>query len=820
MGTMKATISKGIGDAVIRFRIPILVLSFLLTIVFCYGITKIDFRVKLEDMLPPTSPFVKLDQKFGEMFGSYDFFSVQLSVKTGEIFEYDNLTALKSLTDDIYFLPDVKRSLVWSLSLNKVKEIRGSGGNLYVNAFMWPHVPKTKDGLDKLKRAVLTSDIYAGKLISTDNKAALITGYVKKDHDSNRFFQSLLELRNKYQKENPNIEIKMIGRPVLMGWIYHHFPEMFVIFGVTIVMIMAVLSISFRSLQGLAVPLFVGVLSSVWGLGIIGLLGINLNPLMVVLPFLIGSRSLSHAVQITSRYLEEYSRSKDERQATYITVEHMFLANASAIASDIAGFMTLTLASILLIQDIGISMTLWMLGVFFTTAILTPLICMSLPPISEKRMEQLRKIGSRDGDIIDRLLIAITRFSITKQMRLPIVLGMVIIIAAGLKLASMAQFGDLSPGSPILWPDSEYNVSSEEINKRFEKAGSDKFQLFIEGVKEKSILSNEALTLQVRLDNFYRDTFPGKYAGADTVDSIIKTLNTELHEGDVAWAAIPSSPAMIGTCLGFYLNKLNAHDFDSYADAKLKHANLTFYFKDHMPDTVNAVVDKTKAFLEKQALACKMLCKPTAAVDTTQGAVMKLDFLPDAEIKMCGGNIGIEYAKNHELERVHYHIIFGVLLLIFILCISTFRSIVAGIFLIIPLIASNAIALSYMYLKGIGTSINTLPVITVGLGVGIDFGIYLYSRYQEEYKSCKELDKAVAVGNATAGKGVLFTAITLILPVSLWYFMSGIKFQGEMGLFLAILLTVNLISCLIFHPAITTLIKPKFIIKPRDAEAT
>jgi uncharacterized protein len=704
---------------------------------------------------------------------------------------------------------------LWSLSLNKVKEIRGSGGNFYVNAFMWPHVPKTKEGLEKLKRAVLTSDIYAGKLISKDNKAALITGYVKENYDSKRFFKSLHDIKDKYQKDNVNIEIKMIGQPVLMGWIYNHFPDMFLIFGVTIVMIMAILSISFRSLQGLAVPLFIGALSTIWGLGIIGLLGINLNPLMVVLPFLIGSRSLSHSVQITSRYLEEYARSGNSKDATLITVENMFLANASAIATEIAGFMTLTLASIVLIQDVGISMTLWMIGVFFTTAILTPLICMYMPPLSEKRLEKIRNVGSSKGDIIDRMLIGITGFAMNKQSRVIIVIAMFAIIAGGIKVALHVQFGDLSPGSPILWPDSEYNVASDEINKRFEKAGSDKFQLFIEGKEPKTILSSEALSLQIQLNNFYKDTFPDTYAGSDTIDSIIKTLNKELHEGDAAWASIPATPAMVGTCLGFYLTKLNAHDFDSYADAQLQNANMTFYFKNHMPDTVTAVVDKTKEYLEKQAVACKILCKPDAQVDSQDGPV-KLDFLPGAEIKMCGGNIGIEYAKNHELERVHYQIIGGVLLLIFVLCVCTFRSLVAGTLLTIPLLASNAIAMSYMYFKGIGTSVNTLPVITVGLGVGIDFGIYLYSRYQEEYAQCGDLEKAVAVGNATAGKGVLFTAITVIFPLALWYFMSGIKFQGEMGLFLSILLTVNLVSCLVFHPAITTLIKPKFILKSSE----
>jgi predicted RND superfamily exporter protein len=190
---------------------------------------------------------------------------------------------------------------------------------------------------------------------------------------------------------------------------------------------------------------------------------------------------------------------------------------------------------------------------------------------------------------------------------------------------------------------------------------------------------------------------------------------------------------------------------------------------------------------------------------------LDIDVSPFGEFRIAGGEIGVGHAINKEIEEVHYIIIFGVLILIFIICTFSFKSFLGGAILIIPLIGSNAIAFSYMVIKGIGLTTNTLPVICVGLGIGVDFGIYLYTRFQEEYKNTNDYDKAILAGCATAGKGVVHTALTMVVPLYLWYFISSIRFQGEMGLFLAIILTVNLMAVMFFHPAIVSKLKPKFI---------
>ena len=795
---LKTAFEQKVADGVLKFRWLIVAVTVIVTGIFIYGFSILNFKITLEDMLPPANPFVKLNAEFGHRFGGLTYFAVEVGVEEGDMFTPERLQTLVEITDDIYFLDTVRRDLVWSITMNKAKEIKGLTGNVFINAFMWPHPPDTIAGCRDLKARLLASPMFAGRLITTDGKYALITGNVKEDASEKEFFEKVLEIKNKFEGKE-GMSIKMIGRPVLMGWIYHFMPDMIIIFGASLLVILGVLSISFRSLQGLVVPFFIGLLSTVWGLGFMGLVGMNLNPLMIVLPFAVGIRAISHTVQITSRFLEEYARGEDKEEAARITVGSMFIPNISAIASDCAGFMFLVAVKITIVQQIAVAITFWMFSIFFATAIFTPLFCMFLPKPSKKRMEAIKRswqtvapTSDGGGDIVDKAILLSTRFFMGVGRPLAIV-GIAVVIIFGAFMSEKLRSGDLAPGSPVLYPDSEYNIACDSINQKFENAGTDVLQIYFDGAG-KTNTAFHPLVMQAaeRLHNVFLEKFPDTYSGWDGVVPIVKKMNVEMHEGDVKWDFVPDNPQLLGTVLSIYLAKLIPTDFNKYTDAATHSTgNTNYFFKNHMPETVDGAIDTAREFFDK----------------------LDIDISPLGAFKVAGGEIGIGYAINHEIESVHYVIIFGVLFLIFVICAFSFRSLVAGGLLIIPLVASNAVAFSYMVIKGVGLTINTLPVISVGLGIGVDFGVYLYSRFQEEYKNFGEYDAAILTGCVTAGKGVVYTALTMVVPLYLWYFVSGIRFQGEMGLFLAIILSMNLLAVMFFHPAIISKLKPKFITK-------
>ena len=198
---LKTAFEQKVADSVLKFRWLIVAVTVIVTGIFIYGFSILNFKITLEDMLPPANPFVKLNAEFGHKFGGLTYFAVEVGVEDGDMFTPERLQTLVEVTDDIYFLDTVRRDLVWSITMNKAKEIKGLTGNIFINAFMWPHPPNTIAGCKKLKARLLASPIFAGRLITTDGKHALITGNVKEGSSEKESV-----LKKGYQETRINID--------------------------------------------------------------------------------------------------------------------------------------------------------------------------------------------------------------------------------------------------------------------------------------------------------------------------------------------------------------------------------------------------------------------------------------------------------------------------------------------------------------------------------------------------------------------------------------------------------------------------------------
>ena len=146
-----------------------------------------------------------------------------------------------------------------------------------------------------------------------------------------------------------------------------------------------------------------------------------------------------------------------------------------------------------------------------------------------------------------------------------------------------------------------------------------------------------------------------------------------------------------------------------------------------------------------------------------------------------------------------------------------FRALSPGLILVLPLFVANFLVFGYMAIMKIGLNVNTLPVASIAIGVGVDYGIYFLSRVKEEYQRVNDLQEATAIAILTTGKAITFTALTIILSVTTWVF-SSIKFQAEMGLLLSMVTLFHLCGALIFLPALVTVLKPRFIVKVREKQ--
>jgi hypothetical protein len=354
------------------------------------------------------------------------------------------------------------------------------------------------------------------------------------------------------------------------------------------------------------------------------------------------------------------------------------------------------------------------------------------------------------------------------------------------------KVGDPTSGSPILWPNQTYNRDQALINDIF-NASSENFLLYYEGQPE-SVYEPIVLTTFEKFAQHMAEKLPDIFKSASSIINIGNMLNLTLHDGDPLWYQLPRDEKLLTGLLGQIRNNVGMVTLARFLDNSLERAQITLFFADHTSDNLLRI--------------------QKAAFDFFTRNPMKTD---KGEFKLAGGRIGMEIALNEEMKRSHAVMDGLVFVAIFFMCAIAFRSFVAGVMLAVPLILSNLVAFSYMAIANIGLSANTLPCAAVGVGVGVDFAIYLYSRCVEEYPAHNDWKNTIVASVRTAGGGIVYTGITLILPILTWYFISELKFQAQMGFFLSMLLCVNMLAAFTLHPLLILIIKPTFIHKNSTA---
>ena len=771
-----------------RYRLAVTIGILIITGIFLMGAFKIRGEVILQEMLPYGHPYLKLHNRFSEVFGSGgSTVAIALKANKGDIFDPSFLTKFQKMTNEVMMWDEVIRSQTVSIAARSVKVVRAlKKGEINIEPIMWPDIPKTPQGLDTLKLNIFSNPAYNGSLVSRDGTAALLLTEFKENISYERVFDILQKLRKDFTDRETSVHI--VGFPMLMGWIYSLKAQIFKVFVISVIgMILVLVIIFYGNFLGMIVVMGNTLILTIWGLGFIGFTGINFSPMMYVLAFLVGARMVGNAHQITYRYFEElHSSGNDRLKATYETMRTMFIPNAAAVAADVAGFGVLIIARIVLMQHLAIIMTFWMMGIILT-AFLVPAICNLIPlKVASERWAK----ESCHVDWLAKFMMSITRFAIGSRSRYVVWAIILTFGAFCLWQTSKLKIGDPTPGSPVFWENHPYNKDQKLINQLFD-ASSENFLLFFEGDKE-SVYDPQVLLTFEAFDRHMQEQLPDIYKSPDSVINTVKMVNVTLHDGDQIWSQLVRNINLLTGLMGYVKSNTDIATLGRYMDTTLERAQLTLYFADHTSDNLLRIRD--------------------AAYDFFKNHPMKIQ---KGEFKLAGGRIGMEIALNEEMKRSHMLIDLTVYAAIFVVCAFSFMSITAGLMLTLPLILANSVAAGYMALSNIGLSINTLPIAAIGAGVGVDFAIYLYARSREEFALMSgDWNEVIIQSMCTCGKAVIYTGLTIIVPIITWYFFSDMKFQAQVGFYLSMIMGTNVILTLVFHPMVIYF-KPKFISRGR-----
>ena len=767
-----------LGDKLIEHRNPVMTLVLLVTSLFVYWTFQLRLVTSFGDLLPQTHEFVKVHNKYSGTFGGANNIVAMIEVKDGTIFTQDNLTKIYKMTEGMDTVYGVNHNQIESIGHRTVRHLRvAAGGTLRAEPVML-RAPQNQDEVDQIRRIVHNAENIYGLIVSLDDKAALIrANFIEGRLDYKRIFDEV-NAKVIAPFEDANTKVYVAGEPRLYGWVYRYAGDVFWILVVTYCIEWVLRWMYFHDWRGSLRPTLTGVIAAFWGMGFIHLIGLALDPLMLVMPFLITARAVSHAIQMHDRYYEEFEKCGwNKRRAIVAAFAELFVPTFSGVITDALGVLVIILVPVLMLQKLAITASWWILAITVSEMLLNPIVYFYLKP-PEPELVVLRERGAFRA-YIERF----THVLMSRAGRFVTLAGWGTLVVVALVFVRGLTIGDPTAASPLLFSNSPYNVAHHEIQERF--GGVEPLIVVTEGFDKDAMKDPQVLrTMEKFQRTLERD--PGIGYSFSLAD-IIRAVNGVFHELEPKWRVIPDSWTDIGGLFFIFFSGSPPTETAKYVDPSYTTAHVTFFAKNHQGDNIRRIIARCRKFIAENPM-------------------------DKASFKLAGGLIGVLAAANEELVRNDVLMNFLGFFTIWIILLFTYRSFTCGLYLLGPLIASNIVVNAYMAVNGIGVNIHTLPLVTVGVGFGIDYGLYIVSRIIEEIRIRGDLVDSTREALVTSGKAVTFTAVTMIVSTAFWL-SSNIRFNAEMGLLLAIWMGISYVGSQTLLPILILTFKPKFIMK-------
>jgi predicted RND superfamily exporter protein len=477
----------------------------------------------------------------------------------------------------------------------------------------------------------------------------------------------------------------------------------------------------------------------------------------MLVPFLTFAIGISHGVQKINGIALHFSKAADPLTAARRTFRQLFVPGMVAILADAVGFITLMVIDIGVIRELAIGAAIGVAVIVFTNLILLP-VAISYTGISPRAVQRSRLDASREQPFWRWL----AQCASPRVAPWSLVVALLLLIG-GLLYGQRLQVGDLDPGAPELRADSRYNRDNQFILDRY-ATRSDVLVVMVKTAPE-HCASYATLTA---IDDLMwtLDQVPGVQSSLSLV-TVAKQAIKGMNEGNLKWQTLSRNPQVLNSAVA---------RADGLYNGDCSLAPVMVFLDDHKARTLANVVDSVDTF---------------AAQHDRPG----LTFL------LAAGNAGIEAATNEVIGSSESLVLGLVYLCVALMCLVMFRSLQATLCIVIPLVLTSILGNALMAFMGIGIKVATLPVVALGVGIGVDYGIYIYSRLRHFLEAGLPLQEAYYQTLKSTGRAVLFTGLCLATGVATWMF-SAIKFQADMGLMLVFMLLWNMVGALWLLPAL------------------
>ena len=761
----------------------------LITLAFMAGFPRVQIRTVFKDLLPRDDPFVQIYYAHRN-FGNPMIMAIMIKRKDGaDIYNPETLSKVWKMTRDIDLAPGIDHDQIISISTEKLRYAEATTEGIDTKPLMDNHAPATPEEMQEFKRRVAMSVNAQAFFISRDETATLINAGFQDNLDYGQSFSYVQNLVEKAR--DAQHDVYLVGQPVLTGWVYKLQKQTYKIFAVTVSALAIALVFYMRNIAGVVTPIVCAAVAGLWGFGFIGWLGRPIEPLLMIVPLLLVARSFSHCVQYTERYYEVLLHLKDRVKAAEITMGIMMAPSILGVLTDVCGIIFIAIAPIKTMTNHAIFCGMWALWIIPTGIFLCSILLSYLPV--PKNMDKI--IGGKNQEsgihlLQDRLLNHISRWTFGRAANWT-ALVVVIISAYAFYLNTLVKIGNPVEGSNLLWHDSEFNTGVRALNSHF--PGTNTIEIVLEAKQRDNshriAQTPDVVGVQTELQHILEsDPVLPPRATLSFTDYISQT-NRLFAGGNPKWLPLDLRKDAISAAAFAAQMGAATINFGNVADFEFQDSTVSLWYKDNKQETVDAALASAARAVQK------------VGIDH-----------PEFTVRLGTGVIALQQAMNNVVERFHIIIMVLVNLAVLVLAYWGYRSVAAALILLIPVNLSNIYLVAAMQMLGVGLDVNAGIVAVMGVGVGIDYGIYLLSRICEEYSAHgHDVKKAINAAMTTTGKAIMFTATIMLIGILPWYFLSDLKFMADMGILLVAVMLINMLLSLIVLPLLVWFFEPKFL---------
>jgi predicted RND superfamily exporter protein len=747
-------------------RRKILVVFALVTLVLGSFAVRLRPDAGFDKLLPSHNAYIETYKRTQEKFGGGNLLLVALEAKHGTIFQPKFMDALRRITDEVFFLPGVDRTHVSSLytpdtRFAEVVEGGFNGGPVIPNTFK-----PDAAGFELLKSNIIKAGIV-GKLVANNYKSAVVSAHLNDfdphtgEHLDYAKFANLLDQKLRAQFDNADTEVHILGFAQAVGDVTHGAQAIVLFFGISLAVAAVLLYLVSRSFYLTVATLTCSVIAVVWQMGIITALGYGIDPISVLIPFLILAIGVSHGVQIALSNVRLVGEGHNALDAARISFHRLLEPGSVALLLAVLTFVTVTTIPVPVIRELALTAAIGIATLVVTNLSVLPVLA-SFARISMAKVEAAKRAANGFEGMWHALAVLIApRYAIM------ICSGTLAVTVAAAVIFGQPVVGDTHIGVAELRPDSRYNKDAAFFQNNY-TVSTDILQVIAEGPANACLDYNTVK----RIDelNYRLQGVPGVRSTYFMPHLMRSLANVLFNEGNPKFDYLPHDKRVLGRDSSVFEVSTGLDNDDCSV------MPLIIFLTDHKADTIERVLHTVEAFRATPSNA-------------------------DIKLSLAAGTAGVTGATNEVVEAAQIPMLGTVYAMIIVICLVVFRSVRAAICIVLPLACVSILANAAMSVMGIGLKLQTLPVTALGVGIGVDYGIYKFSRLSHYIRQGYTLNAAYVQTLRETGSAVIFTGLSLSIGVATWAF-SPLQFQADMGMLLTFMFIMNMLGAIIVLPAI------------------